>query len=83
MCPGGLSREPEGLQHVRTALGVPSPWCAAPDLCPFGLPDSLLGPLSGVPSLPSRSSQAVVRHHRRPSLVASLPRSPEEETLPG
>ena len=83
MCPGGFSREPEGPQHVCTALGIPSPWCAAHDLCPFGLPDSLLGLLSGVPSPPSGSSKAVARHHRRPSLVTFLLRSPEEETLPG
>lgn len=52
MCPGGLSRGPEGPQHIRTALGVPSSWCAAPNCCLFGPPDSLLGPLSGVLSLP-------------------------------
>lgn len=82
LCPGGLSRGPEGPQHIRTALGVPSSWGAAPDFCPFGPPDSLQGPLSGVLSLPSRSEQAGASHPRRPSLVPSPPRSLEEQTLP-
>lgn len=76
----GSARDPRA--HG-TALGIPSPRCAARDLCPSGLPDSLLGPLRGVPSPPSRSLQAGARHHHRPSLVTSPPRSPEEETPRG